>query len=640
MKYRADIDGLRAVAILPVLLFHSGAPGVTGGFVGVDVFFVISGYLISKIIFDEVLAGQYSIVRFYERRARRILPALLAVSAFVLAVSAAIMLPVDFKQVPGTVAAANLFGSNILFYLQAGYFDEPGRLKPMLHTWSLGVEEQFYIFFPFLLLIVHRISRKAVVPVVVAVAALSFAAAAWGAVYKPWFTFYMTPTRVWELFAGSILALQGLPNLRSRPLREVLAVAGLALIAVPVFTYTSKTTFPGLAAALPVGGSALLIAIAPGTSVGRLLSSKPMTFVGLISYSLYLWHWPIIVFVDYLTDRAITGWMTVLVVGLSFAAAYVSWRYVERPFRQPGVFSQQRIFQFAAAGLALACGASVAAWSTNGWASRFPAESLRLEQAIDDVSPTLGRCNRGDGYGPPIDNSCQYGAPVKPTIAVLSDSHGIELTYVLGTMARRRGVALQQYSYSGCLPFVGAHGSPECKAFRAGAMRSILENPDIATVIIAAFYDTPVNRTDPATLSGLESAVSAFTKAGKNVVLVYPVPNQDKSVPRRQALYVAAQRDPNELGVATEDFLARNADLLRAMDRLVSDHVVAVRPYTRLCDAHRCRTMHDGAPLYFDGNHLSVRGAWYVSPLFDDVFNALGREHQQRTADTGQRSTF
>jgi len=259
LKYRPDIDGLRAIAVLAVLFFHTGVPGFSGGFVGVDIFFVISGFLITSIILKDIKEEQFSIARFYERRIRRIFPALFPVIAFTLAVGAYLFDANAFKDLGQSITATTLFSSNILFWRESGYFAAASFTKPLLHTWSLAVEEQFYIFFPLALVFIHRFLKSRYILWIGIAIILSLGASIWGVYYKPSPTFYLVPTRAWELLAGSVLALGVLPNPSSAWLRNLLSATGLGLIMYSVGFYTEVTLFPGHNAIAPVMGAWLII---------------------------------------------------------------------------------------------------------------------------------------------------------------------------------------------------------------------------------------------------------------------------------------------------------------------------------------------------------------------------------------------
>lgn len=300
MQYRRDIDGLRAVAVLPVIFFHAGFPLFSGGFVGVDVFFVISGYLITGIILSELAAGKFSIITFYERRARRILPALFFVIAVSMILAWLWLLPGDMRDFSDSVFAVALFFSNVVFWRRTDYFATSSELAPLLHTWSLAVEEQFYLFFPPLLILVWRFSRQHLLAVIIILSTLSLAIAQWGVAHEPGAAFYLLPTRGWELALGSAIAIwchkRSVPTL-GPAIDQTLSLLGLTLIAGSVFLYDEHTPSPGLAMLAPTIGTGLILLYAkPATWAARLLSLPPLVTVGLLSYSAYLWHQPLFAF--------------------------------------------------------------------------------------------------------------------------------------------------------------------------------------------------------------------------------------------------------------------------------------------------------------------------------------------------------
>lgn len=326
LRYRPDIDGLRAVAVLAVVLFHAGISSISGGFVGVDVFFVISGFLITTIIVKEIRRGDFSLTVFYERRIRRILPAFFVVMLFSAVVAYSLLLPQDFENFGKSLVAASLSVSNLLFWRESGYFDSTAELKPLLHTWSLGVEEQFYLFFPLLLMFIARFFKQRWTLWIVLIAFSSLLLSAWGAKHQPSATFYLLPTRAWELALGGLLAMGGVPPIHQRFWREIEALLGLGLIVWGISALTPESSFPGLNALYPCLGAALVIhAGSSGPSmVGNVLSWRPLVLIGLISYSLYLWHWPLLVFAKYYLIRPLTTLETSTVVASSFVAAIAS----------------------------------------------------------------------------------------------------------------------------------------------------------------------------------------------------------------------------------------------------------------------------------------------------------------------------
>jgi peptidoglycan/LPS O-acetylase OafA/YrhL len=358
MKYRSEIDGLRSVAVIPVILFHAGFLTFSGGYIGVDVFFVISGYLITTVILSEMEQGTFSIANFYERRARRILPALFLIMLVSLPFAWLWLMPEDIVDFSLSLAAVSSFSSNILFWYKSDYFDIANELKPLLHTWSLAVEEQFYIFFPIFLMLMRRYRKTWIFASIMLIAGISLATAQWGAYTHRVATFYLLPTRVWELAIGAGIAFyflyrkQTIQTLLSHKfLAEALGLLGLLMIGYSIFAFDEKTPFPSLYALIPTCGAGLIILFSSSqTLVGRLLSAKLLVGIGLISYSAYLWHQPLLAFVRYQGFAQSGSWLLPGLVILTFPLAYLSWRFVEKPFRNKSSFNQKAIFRFALTG--------------------------------------------------------------------------------------------------------------------------------------------------------------------------------------------------------------------------------------------------------------------------------------------------
>ena len=354
MEYRREIDGLRALAVLPVILFHAGLDTFSGGFVGVDVFFVISGYLITTIILSELERGKFSIVNFYERRARRILPALFLVMLVCIPFAWFWLLPSDMKDFSQSLVAVSFFASNVLFWRESGYFDTAAELKPLLHTWSLAVEEQYYVLFPLFLMIAWRFGKRWTLLLLSAAFLAGIALAQWASVTEPAAAFYLLPTRAWELLIGAFAAFYLSTADRavfSRGTSEFCGWFGLGLILFSVFTYSKAVPFPGFFALVPTVGAVLIILFArQQTSIGRFIGNKAFVGVGLLSYSAYLWHQPLFAFARH---RGVTEHDTFVFLSLSVLSmilAYFSWRYVEAPFRSRMFFDRARIFIFASVG--------------------------------------------------------------------------------------------------------------------------------------------------------------------------------------------------------------------------------------------------------------------------------------------------
>ncbi|MEK6638268.1 MAG: acyltransferase family protein [Pseudomonadota bacterium] len=605
LGYRPDIDGLRAVAILPVVFYHSGLGLFPGGYVGVDVFFVISGFLITGIIAREVDEGRFSILNFYERRARRIMPALMVMLAFVLCAAAYSFFPGDFAKLPKSALMTTLFVSNIGFFLETGYFAGSAETVPLLHTWSLAVEEQFYLGFPILLILIARFVPGRRMTTLVAIALISFALAVATQASGSGFAFYLLPPRAWELFIGALIAVGGVPAIRSHWLREGVALAGLAAIAYAALCFDKTTVFPGVNALFPVLGAAALILCAPRTVVGRLLETGPMVGIGLISYSLYLWHWPLIVFTEYMTDTRPAGWVSVMVISASFIAAFFSWRFVERPFRSTAAFDRRAVFRWTGVSMTLACAASLTLMTTNGWPARFSPETRRMDAARNDVSPARVECIADEIGG--LRPECTLGARVPPTTILWGDSHGVELAWAISEVLAQRKASLMQRTRGSCPPMLG-YGTEGCIAFNAQMLGMIAANSDLRTVILVGFW------VDPAYGAGenpqkLDQTIRALRRLNRKVILIGAVPQQPFDVPRHLAR-LTQRGDPTEgVGVTRVEFDERSAWLRRYYPGWRALGVTIWEPSDTLCNAQYCAVIRDGVPIHFDKHHLSLSGA-------------------------------
>ena len=608
-RYRRDIDGLRALAILPVLLFHAHVPGFSGGYVGVDIFFVISGYLITGIIAREVDEGRFSLARFYERRFRRIMPALALMILVVLGGAAWLYLPGDLEGVPRSALAATLFASNLWFFTDTGYFSGGADVKPLLHTWSLAVEEQYYIGFPILLMLLARHAPRWRTGIVAAIAAGSLALAIVMQRDTSGFTFYLLPTRAWELFAGALLALGVVPVVRARWLREAIAGCGLAAIALSVLLYDRTTIFPGVTALPPVLGAAALIHAAPGTRIGRMLGWRPLVGLGLISYSLYLWHWPLIVFTEYATDLPLSGGTQVAVIAASLLAGTLSWRVVERPFRDSQRVPRRAIFLFTGAAMGLLCVMALALLAMGGWPSRFAPQVLTQMAGQKDFAPTRKQCH--DTF---MRNAtpCALGAAVPPDAMLWGDSHGVELAYALSLDAKAQNRSLIERTTSSCPPVLGYQAKDaRCAAANQAAFDAIRADPEIRRVYLAAFWANG-DFDYPAFVGKLDRTIAAIRGLGRQVVLIGPVPPQPFDVPRRLAHLAQAGQLEQARGIDRAHVEARTVHLRALFARWQARGVSLIDPVAALCTTGTCAIERDGKPLYFDSHHLSTAGARWV----------------------------
>ncbi|AOZ70694.1 hypothetical protein LPB142_16260 [Rhodobacter xanthinilyticus] len=667
MRYRPEIDGLRTLAVMPVILFHAGLPGFGGGFVGVDVFFVISGFLITRILADDIDAGRYSLLEFYERRARRILPALFLVMALSFAAAWFLMLPRPFLDFARSQLAVAVFASNIEFWRQTGYFETLTVTKPLLHTWSLAVEEQFYIAFPLVLWALRGMRPGVRWLILLALAVLSLALAQRLSASDPDAAFYLPFGRAWELLAGALLALApgGRPGV-SRGVAQALSALGLGAIVLAITLFSHDTPTPSVWTALPVLGAVLVIGFADGqTLVGRLLSTRIMVGIGLISYSAYLFHQPLQAFarVHALDDP---GPSVLAAVGLlALPLGWLSWRFVEQPFRnRHGAITPARLWLVCGVGTALLLGLGFWGHVTRGWPDRLPPEVVAAARAATERDDQVAACRFTEDDTPtqPVDRCLDPG---RPLVALIGDSHAMMYAPALRAALAAQGAGLYQISRNGCLPLPGfavpdtRNGAGSCdRHVRAVWTQLGTLDPDVVVVsarwtmalqgigfdngaggVIADDGHHHVDLRDPGrplddpyriaeVAAAMGDQLRQLLKRHR-VVLIYPTPEAGWDVPLRAGKLLLRGGQIDRMTTTADRARQRNAAVTAVFDAIESPRLYRVRPIDLLCDTPlrgRCRTMQDGGALYVDDNHLSQAGAAVVLPeILRQIALATGR---------------
>ncbi|WKL56269.1 acyltransferase family protein [Asticcacaulis sp. ZE23SCel15] len=667
MKYRPDIDGLRALALLPVMLSHAGFSMFSGGFVGVDVFFVISGYLITRILADEIAEGRFSLLKFYERRVRRIAPALTLVMAVSIPFAWFTMLPEEFRDFGQSLIAVNLFLSNVFFLGESGYFEGAAEYKPFLHTWSLAVEEQFYFLFPLALLVAWRFARRHIMIVFSVMALLSLIWAEYNWRHDPNATFYLLMSRAWELLAGALLALglhksapdteqsalmSRLQKIIMRPdVHQGLSLAGLVMIIAPVLVIEHFIPWPGLMTLIPVSGAMLVIGFArQGTWAHYILTQPYLVGIGLISYSAYLWHQPVFVFARLLSPDGVSPGGYIILILFSLGLAYLTWRYIEQPFRKGLIRLPGRQLYAATA----ACAAGLVAVGltlhvTGGLPQRLTAEERMISAGNEYTSPYGKDCL--NQIPTSFDSYCRFGDTSGRTVAVVGDSMSTEVSWKLAEHLTGQPIGMQQFTWTGCPPFAGLirREDPEpCAQFHTKAHQYILESKNIDTVIVvsnwADYFSCPEarqcytsaerpelvrGRREPerevAIAAVMDREFDAYLKAGKTIILVYPIPQMSHHVPRYMFSSIKSARRNHDLpNLSLEDHLKRTQVARNLLDRQSAKAgVMYYDPAHALCSvtASGCASEKGGKPLYYDNLHLNGYGADFLS---SDIVRMLG----------------
>lgn len=642
MQYRPDIDGLRAIAVLAVVFHHLLPSAVPGGYIGVDIFFVISGYLITGIISREASEGRFSFVNFYERRVRRLFPALFTMLAVILVFGYFLLLPSDFRSTLRAALGTIFFSSNIVFWksMAEGYFAADAKLNPLLHTWSLSVEEQFYLLFPLLLMLCYRFCRRSVVLVMFICAAVSLVLAdAWVRSHAV-ATFFLSPFRAWELLVGGLLSLNAVPALRSRPLREGLAAAALLAIVGAIFWFDTRTGLPGYAALLPVlGATAILhVGTSGGSAISRALVLKPVVYVGLISYSLYLWHWPLIVLTRFgIGMDTVDTYVPALLVG-SLVLGSLSYHVIEQPFRSRDRVGRRAVFGYGATASSVLVAVAAIGMINRGNESRFSNDVLALDLARYPSIPFVECDSRKDG--------CKLGPKGVPSTMLLwGDSHLLAWAPVFEQLLDANGVGALFRPTSACPPLFGAISlnNEACYAQNL-AISTILEaDSSVRTVVLAADWKAYFQGDIPLRVIGSSAGQSGTTEAlrrtirwlldhGKEVYVIGPVPTYDRDVPLTLALQRVHQRD--WAPPLYEKRRRTQTAFFGAIRSLNDAKLHVVDPEDWMCKP-ACVVEIQGKPLYRDGNHLSVAGAMFgQSALAVAMSAALGKRNAASVSGT------
>jgi peptidoglycan/LPS O-acetylase OafA/YrhL len=637
--YRPDIDGLRAVAVLAVLLFHAHVAGVSGGYVGVDVFFVISGYLITQQLMG-MPSGPFPRVLgvFYLRRTRRILPALLGVCIAALAGGWFLLMPLELINLGKNLAAATLLLSNLAAHSGGGYFDT-GAAAPLQHLWSIAVEEQFYVCYPLLLLFLNRFLPARRRTALVLLALLSFALCVWASHALPGANYYASPTRAWELLVGAVLALSAVPA-APRLLRELLAVAALGALALAIHYYGGASiAYPGIATLLPCAATVCLIASgAPAPAlVNRVLAARPLVVVGLMSYSLYLWHRPLFVYVQ---RYHITPLSTLQVAGLlaaCFGIAALNWRFLERPIHTRAWLTRDRNFLavVAATGI-LVMLAGVLLWHSDGYPLRFDAQlraALSSDEALEGAA-CLARTHEQIAAG----QICEFGeqGPAAARVLLWGDSHALALLPGFRDLAKVQHLHLYFAATAACWPLLGvtsgvrgSSANSECSAFNNAVLKAARALHPTTVILSARWSDSqlrPVASLAQAPEERPFSAALRRTLAGLDgaaACVVFDVPQL--RYPAAAAMFMARRRHIRDDFIATtraaaeSDVVNMEAEV-RAFAR--QGHLRYADPKVALCPGESCLYEAGGLPLYLDENHLSPAGARYVEPQLSACLNA------------------
>lgn len=617
ITYRADIDGLRAIAILLVVIFHFDLLSAgKGGFIGVDVFFVISGFLITGIIARDIEQDRFRLGTFLYRRIRRLYPAVLATLILYLAFGYVFFLPDLFAELAIEALLSQVYAVNIYFWRTVNYFGLQAGSVPLLHMWSLAVEEQFYLLFPIFCLLCHRWFPGRLLWALIALTLLSLGLGVIASTWKPEAAFYLLPTRAWELAAGGVLALAVRGWTPSRTVAMAAGPVGLGLILVALAIHTPALAVPGWFAMLPVlGAMALLLGgLHADVPFTRLMATGPMVWIGQISYPLYLVHWPVIISVQEMVPEAHLGWR-LFGFTLSFGLAWAIYAAIERPVRSQAVLARPGRFLTAALGTTLAIViVSGLIAQRNGMPQRFDPPVQKMLAYAQDLPEPFRDC---DHRGQPLDAMCRLGdTGAAPDRLVIGDSHARALAGALDLWLQDRGEAARFSFAHSCLPVLQA-GPVRCERYAQAVIDQALASDAITEIILVSAWRQPFeggmnfggswySGTDTHTpfTSALTRTVETLRQAGKRVMIVEPLFASPRFVPETAARNLAFGRNWS-VDKPLAQYRATFAPLFAAFDAVEQASIRRVSLLEPFCDDAVCRGLYQGRPVFTDNNHLA-----------------------------------
>jgi peptidoglycan/LPS O-acetylase OafA/YrhL len=654
-KYRPEIDGLRAISIIFVLFYHADIQIFSGGYIGVDIFFVISGYLITGILYNNLQNGKFSILDFYDRRLRRILPPLYFMLLIVTIISYMFLLPHEFRYYGRSLANVALFVANIFFYKNTGYFDTLAPDTQLLHAWSLSVEEQFYIFLPLFLAIAFKKFRKYLIISILGLFFISFIASVLTIKINQQADFYLLQYRAWELLAGSLLATW--PKLRERQWSALtancLSGIGLVLVTAPVFVYSNQTLFPGLSAAPVIIGSVILIQLGQNGFTGKFLATSFFVAIGKISYPLYLWHWSLLSLLRLYKMRPLKTNEIILWLLVSLLMSIFSFYVIERPIRSKQIFkTRQAIFSFSIIFILIFGISGKIIKTKNGMPARFPTqitEHLILMSPFNDEFPKC-KGKEEDEFLNCYPGQLGFKDSDAPSFILWGDSHAASWAPGLDEIAQKFGVSGLQFTKPSCPPFLGYEfmavkesERKACTQFNNEVFQFLTES-DIKNVIIsvrlpAYFRGTgempkvedykAINSDDNEIFlniyNALNETVTILEDLGKTVWFVQVVPEHFISALNIWARSKIVNADFQTIGVKSSVFIENDKQFHALVNKLQIDHnnikILYLNPL--ICNEKVCFTGDDNGPYYFDSDHLSFLGARFLQDTFAPLMEKI-----------------
>lgn len=628
MTYRYEIDGLRAVAVLSVILFHANFQWFEGGFLGVDIFFVISGYLISNIIISGIAGDRFRLLNFYEQRARRILPALFLVMLVSLVFALLTFSPRSLKDFGQSLFATSLFSSNILFFLETHYFAAGSDLKPLLHTWSLAIEEQFYIIFPLFLLSAWPFGIRWIIIALLIIFFTSLGLAQWGAYNEPNFTFYLLLTRAWELLLGSFIAFYLKFNKFNfgQLSNQILSMSGLSMIIFSLFFFKADTPSPSLYTLAPTLGTGFVILFStPNTISYKILSFSPLVKIGLISYSAYLWHQPIFTFSRYKINGELSDYQTIAIILISLLLAFFSWKWIERPFRTHSIISSKLILIFSVSGILFFSTIGLLIHLNHGFFHSIHITNPKISNGDlghvefrSYVDTKFQKCSSSElATKTTILNGflrCYQSKNTNPDLILYGDSHA-EHIFI--------GVA---ENYNGNAMYFTIPGTPVIGEDSYKTLSELMnDNKSVDTILYSSYWALIYSQLgDQLFNQKIHETLAEMKASEKRIILVAGVPHFSNSASSCYHLNkYNLVKNPCALGKTNH--LTQQAALSTLIDIAHKLGIEIIDPSVLLCDQNDCNMVKDNSILYRDQNHLNIEGSKIVGNFVVTTIESLER---------------
>jgi peptidoglycan/LPS O-acetylase OafA/YrhL len=619
--YRPEIDGLRSIAVLSVIIYHAFPNFLSGGFLGVDVFFVISGFLITGIIVDEIKNGNFSIKKFYERRLRRIIPALYSMLLIITPIVFWLFIPGEVKEFSKSIGSSLAFISNIFFYKIIGYFNSEIELKPLIHIWSLSLEEQFYVILPIFLIALSK-TKRFLIGTLVLILVVSLVLADKTVIKHQSAAFYLLQTRCWELIAGALMSFVGFRMFKHFNLKNGLSAIGLGLIFTSIILFKPTKLHPSFWTVIPVFGTCLVLLCGDNeTSIGKVLSNKLLVGLGLISYSLYLWHQPIFAIYRNVWSGQITFQAFSLLIVIIFSCAYLSWKYVETPFRNKEKISTSLLIKLFIFFSVFLFGLGIAGYKSNGFSKiKMTKDEMSLVKKITYYPPITNQC-----FNTPYEENCRKYAN-NATWAIIGDSHAGRVSVVLEELLQKKNINLIAFTAAGCPPalFIG-EPKLSCIDKTRASLNYVINSPNIKSVVIQYrlngllfgkhqyvypnLPDEYEGNIRNVRWKSLVAICEELIKANKKVILVLQPPEIPK---RPEFLIMGHQGDLINIDGVSKNYQEKRSKFVINHLAELPKGIVIINPANFFC-RKACLAVMDGMPLYDDLDHLNYFGAKILS---------------------------